>query len=276
MVHVYFLGALFVMAKYLVIKKNIIFFKSLALLLFVLLPAVAPCKEVSSMIAQMVLESEMLMNSGDFEEARAVLEQALRITPKEPKLYFYLGAVYSRLGLPDEAANAYESAIRIHPGYFKALSELARVYSSLGRWDDAAAVYGKISEIDPSSARPYFEKAMIFRNQGLKDEEREALAEAYRLNPEFVILSARLQNFEIDELLTERESAGKTAGSHVQIKNTDRTEKESTKSQSFLPPLKKIKKTSAREENEKFYWLYILIMLTTLIVIWGGKKRKDL
>ncbi len=238
----------------------------MAFLFFCLMPTVLLCKETSSTVEKRILQSQMFMNVGDFAEARFALEQALKEMPKEPKLYFHLGVVHTSMGLLNEAAEAYEAAVRIHPGYLGALSELARAYHSLERWDDAIIVYEKIAEIDPSSARPYFEKAMIYRRLGLQEEEKKALAEAYRLNPQFVIQSARLHDFEIDELLAEKEIPLQSSISKVESSKNLATGAPSH------PVQDEMQNVPSQRENEKFSWLVMLLLFTTFILIWGGKK----
>lgn len=56
-----------------------------------------------------------------------------------PEAHFQLGAVLSRLGWFERAAQAFEITLRLRPGFVLAHRYLARIYSRLGRLDSARA-----------------------------------------------------------------------------------------------------------------------------------------
>ncbi|MFH1218052.1 MAG: tetratricopeptide repeat protein [Pseudomonadota bacterium] len=147
-----------------------------------------------------ILESQVMMQQGDFPQALVVVEDGMQVNPGEPKLYFELGEVYQALGRLRDALAAYQDAVKIHPGYSNALLEIARVSLALGDQEEAIRTFERVAEIDPTAAKPHFEIAMIYWGLGNVEAGRKALIQAYRRNPEFVIRSARLENFELDEL----------------------------------------------------------------------------
>ena len=169
-------------------------------LLYLCFAAVPAWSGEGEAIEGRILESQVMMRQGDFQQAREILEQAAAGAPDEPKLHLHLGNVYRELGWMGEASASYQKAVKIHPGYSGAFEALASLYCHLEKWDEAIAAYQQLAAIDPSAARPYFEMAMIYRRQGFGEQGRKALQQAYRLNPQFVVQSARLQQVELDEL----------------------------------------------------------------------------
>ena len=169
-------------------------------LLYLCFAAVPAWSGEGEAIEGRILESQVMMRQGDFQQAREILEHAVAGAPGEPTLYLHLGNVYRELGWMGEAAAAYNKAVKIHPGFSGAFEAMAALYRHLEKWDEAIAAYQQLAAIDPSAARPYFEMAMIYRNQGFGEQGKKALLQAYRLNPQFVMQAARLQQVELDEL----------------------------------------------------------------------------
>jgi tetratricopeptide (TPR) repeat protein len=66
-----------------------------------------------------------LAKSGAREEARAHIEEALRIKPDHPNAHFNMGLWLAMAGKAAEAEAQYREAIRLRPNYPKALNNLA-------------------------------------------------------------------------------------------------------------------------------------------------------
>ena len=97
--------------------------------------------------------ARLLMQAGRFEHALAFLKQATPAGEDEAiERRFLLGAVYMRLGKPDEAARQYEAILAIRPGLTRVRLELARAHYAAGQ-DDKARYHFQLSLGDklPSS-----------------------------------------------------------------------------------------------------------------------------
>ena len=57
------------------------------------------------------------LNIGDFSQARALFEQALKIRPDEPHLLYSLAATYAQTGSHDEALEYLHRSIQMQPRY---------------------------------------------------------------------------------------------------------------------------------------------------------------
>lgn len=237
-----------------------------------LFPARVSGTENAYSLEQSILQSQISMNDNDFDEARNTLEDAIYTMPNEPKLYFYLGSVLRELGWLEEAISAYQTAILIHPGYLGALEGQADVYRMLEKWEKAIETYDKIINIDPTSASPFFEKALVYRNQGHLGLEMEALKQSYQRNPDFVIQSARLLNYEIDELLSQINTA-----TNGDLKSTQQTEGRKALISNQKTSLKDLpvsnlsieETTEASSVDNRPSLLIIFFILTFLFLIWA-------
>jgi tetratricopeptide (TPR) repeat protein len=80
-------------------------------------------------------DSEIQMNRMD--EARPLLEQLVKINPKNPMEHRDLGIVYADQGRNEEAVTELQTAIRLAPADVNAHWRLARLYNSIGRKSEA-------------------------------------------------------------------------------------------------------------------------------------------
>ena len=75
--------------------------------------------------------------SGDFSAARAALDRAVTMEPKEPLNYFYLGELLEKENDLRAAAGAYLNAHQLSPFWDKPPARLGAVYGKLDRLGDA-------------------------------------------------------------------------------------------------------------------------------------------
>lgn len=90
-----------------------------------------------------------LMNDGRLEDARAELEEALRLEPGHLLATMRLGDVLQRLGRPEEAAARYREVLRRDPGVADAHFALGRLAMELGRADEARRHLTRYLELAP-------------------------------------------------------------------------------------------------------------------------------
>lgn len=86
------------------------------------------------------------------DDARAELDAALRLAPRDAHIEADLGVLESQRGRPDEARAHFERAIALDAGYLKPRVQLARLYrDALGDPAAAARVCGELRERFPTS-----------------------------------------------------------------------------------------------------------------------------
>ncbi len=146
--------------------------------------------------------SQTYVQGGDWENARAKLEQSLQIDPIFGQTYYYLGEYYRARPNPDlgQAADNYLKAISFDPS---ALSEVDGTPMSspiavlarpeyLTRTLDA---YRAISTTNPTSLQPHFAMAELYKRSGQMDKARQELEQARRIAPTDYTVQLVLVNF---------------------------------------------------------------------------------
>ncbi len=73
-----------------------------------------------------------LLNAGNLNEARELLEKAYKLTPKDSKAQNLLGLTYFKMGVFDRASEIYEALVRDNPVDPTLRVNLGLVYLKLG------------------------------------------------------------------------------------------------------------------------------------------------
>ena len=66
-------------------------------------------------IEELVLKGKSFLESGDFEKALGVFEQALLLDPKNPDLWNYKGISLRSLGRYNESMECFNNSLKIDP-----------------------------------------------------------------------------------------------------------------------------------------------------------------
>jgi tetratricopeptide (TPR) repeat protein len=165
------------------------------------------------------------LSQGDFEQAEAVVQQAIDFEQSGEKTRTLLGRIRQRQGRVDDAITEYQAALEIDPTWSPARARLALAYMSQDKLDEAEAALKTLFEKDPGSieglstfarlkamqeqveqiqpkvdevlrhhqydAVAHYTVGMGLLALGRIDEGQRALQQAVELNPQF--LPARFQ-----------------------------------------------------------------------------------
>ncbi len=81
--------------------------------------------------------AEALINAGEVEQAIAVLEELVRVSPRSARAFDLLGSAYSHLGKYAQARDSYQQAARLDPAHAGIRLGLAKALVRLGQADEA-------------------------------------------------------------------------------------------------------------------------------------------
>ncbi len=94
----------------------------------------------------------LLLVAGDYREARALAERALKANPKSADAHILLGNALAGLDNPSRALNQIEQAIHLDPTYAPAWTTLGALQFHGGKREQARQYFQKAVDLDPKSA----------------------------------------------------------------------------------------------------------------------------
>jgi TolB-like protein/cytochrome c-type biogenesis protein CcmH/NrfG len=111
-----------------------------------------------------------LKDFGGEQEAVALFEQAMRLSPKHPWWVPYAyGVTLHLVGRKTEAVQSYKKAITLNPTHVLPRAFLAAAYADLGRLDEAKATANDVMRLKPA-----FKASRLLKSHTFHDPEKDA------------------------------------------------------------------------------------------------------
>ena len=132
------------------------------------------------------------LNAGQYDQAIAAFEEALRLRPDEADFHRHLGNAYYWQGVEDgrhpstqidQAITEYETALRLAPGDALLLTALGSAYDEAGREEDALRAYEEAVRADPCDDSALYLLAIQYDELGRQADSEAALQRLVQLNP---------------------------------------------------------------------------------------------
>ena len=119
-------------------------------------------KDVGSWLAEVPLR----IRAGQFIEALATAEQALKLAPELSEAHYQKGAVLHVQGQTQAALTAYEQALKLDSGHVEARLARAGIWVDLGRDKDAQADLKELQLLAPDDPRSVYLGALLAERAG--------------------------------------------------------------------------------------------------------------
>lgn len=127
---------------------------------------------------------DVLVKQGQLEEAASAYRSAIEQDPDQFNALINLAALYGGLERPDEARELLERAVRLQPGSGLAHLNLALVLESLGQEVEASYHYLAALEAGQDNPISYFRLAILYAKQSKVEEALDHLSLAFEKDPE--------------------------------------------------------------------------------------------
>lgn len=171
-------------------------------------------------------QAQVYIDFGEYEKAEEVLIESFSPDHENPASHYWLGRCYEETGRPEKAIYEYALAVRFAPAldvaqvaYIKSLYRdgqidqahiaaqkyleykeapareiitLAKNFSDDNMSDLALITYRQAQKNEPDNARPLIEIAEFYFEQGEKQTGLDTLTQAFRVDPLYPGLAARL------------------------------------------------------------------------------------
>ncbi len=118
-----------------------------------------------------------------YREAVDSYQQAIKESPRDPRLYNKLGISYHRQEMFGQARRSYEEASRLDSKYSEAVNNLGTIYFAERRYKKAQRTYEKALKITPNSASVYSNLGTALFARRRYKQATEAYMKALELDP---------------------------------------------------------------------------------------------
>jgi len=134
-------------------------------------------------IAAAVLLGLTFYQNFTWQNEVAMTNNALKVSPRWPFLYNYIGAHYTDEHKYAEAEKAYLDAIDINPKYYDSYSNLGDIYREQGRLAEAEQNYLKAIEYSAPYADTRYNLGVTYTSEGKYEDATRVLIEALAIDP---------------------------------------------------------------------------------------------
>jgi protein O-GlcNAc transferase len=129
-------------------------------------------------------QANALQDSGRHEEAIALYDQAIALTPNIADLHYDKGLSLVALGRVEEALAAFEAARSYDPAWVEAHFNCGNMLQRQGRFRDALAAFNAALEREPRMAAAWRNRGGVLEEMGRFEEALASVERARALKPE--------------------------------------------------------------------------------------------
>ena len=139
-----------------------------------------------------------LSSQGRHAEAICQFEQALALSPDEPKILFALGNTASQLGLAGPAEQFFRRVLALDPGRLEAIVNLANLLREAGQYDAAIALLMPALSRQPESPELHLTLGSAWREKGDFSRASAHYEAALAASPNYAPALANLADMRAD------------------------------------------------------------------------------
>jgi tetratricopeptide (TPR) repeat protein len=133
--------------------------------------------------------ARVLIEEGEFVQARERLNRALMLEPGYPKANYFLGVIAKMEGDFEKAIDLFLSVRETNPRDRKLLKNLGQAHYFSENWEQARSAYEAVLEIDPEDDDTHYNLMLINRNLGNMDRSRTHSKKYLKYKPDEVARS---------------------------------------------------------------------------------------
>jgi tetratricopeptide (TPR) repeat protein len=145
-------------------------------------PSAAPAEGAAKASSPKVQEGMDAIQAGEFEKAKAVLEEAVMADASDAQAVFYLGVAQQSLGDAQAAISSYEKALELDPKLGEARVNLSAALLDAGEADRALGVIDEALKSKPDDAALLLNRAMALGMKGDAKAAAQAFEKAAQAN----------------------------------------------------------------------------------------------
>jgi tetratricopeptide (TPR) repeat protein len=125
-----------------------------------------------------------LQRSGDFQQAIASLDEAIRLDPNNAQAYDIRANAWDEMGIFERALADYDEAIRIDPNNPVLFHDRGIMWQHKGEFDRALVDLDRAIRFSFSDATIYCERGLVWYEKGHPDRAMADFSQAMKLDPD--------------------------------------------------------------------------------------------
>lgn len=124
---------------------------------------------------------------GKVPEAISEVEKAIRMDPKNPEFYQFLGYIYFTSGKYEKAEETYLKALKINPNLTEVRNHLGSLYMATNRFDKALHEFQTIlkDKFYPTPWVIYYNLSELYQKENQLEKAISNLRKALEINPKY-------------------------------------------------------------------------------------------
>uniref|UniRef100_A0A0K0EAW1 dolichyl-phosphate-mannose--protein mannosyltransferase n=1 Tax=Strongyloides stercoralis TaxID=6248 RepID=A0A0K0EAW1_STRER len=131
----------------------------------------------------LILLIKTVQRSHQWLREEDLYQSSLQTCPKNAKLYYNLGKIYTKQNKIDDAIDKYKEAIKLWPGYCHAMNNLANLYEGIGKYSIAEELLKKCTIIEGTFPVPWMNLGILQMKMGKYNESEYNLIKSIHLRP---------------------------------------------------------------------------------------------
>jgi len=139
-------------------------------------------------------QGRILLSQGQYENAKAALEGAVKAEPNSATVHYFLGVAQQSNGLPDLAEASFARALALQPQMAQASAALANLTARNGNLNEALRLAENARKTDPDLSSSYLASARALLRKGDARQAEAALQDALARDPASLPALAMLLN----------------------------------------------------------------------------------
>jgi tetratricopeptide (TPR) repeat protein len=160
-------------------------------------------------------EAEALLRQGNFDEAKARIQEALRENPSSAQGYALLGLVYTAEKNYTEAQAAFQQGLKLNPKFAAIHNDLGNLYVAQGNLDLAEREFREVVRLSPADYDGNYNLALVLLT---KKHPAEALPYLQRIHPQTIASQVTLTRAYLE---AGRAAEGVKAAGELSAKNKE-------------------------------------------------------
>lgn len=144
-----------------------------------------PVESVIPESTHAIVKGSKLLDTGHYEKAAAIFDEAISSDPSNPVLFYYRGAASERIGNIEMAIEGYQRAVDLKPDFVLPMSRIGILSARKGDMNKAIEFFGKAVEMGDQDTNTYYNYGVSLLNVGKHEVAKDIFSKLISFDEDF-------------------------------------------------------------------------------------------